>query len=57
MTDMGTGNAFGLMLMLVRFTVTPPAGALAFRVTVPVTIWPPLAFKGLRLKASEETAG
>jgi hypothetical protein len=44
-------------LVLVRLTVAPPVGALVFRVTVPVTIWPDAAFKGLRLKVSEETAG
>ena len=32
----GTGKMDGTVLT--RFTVSPPAGALAFRVTVPVTI-------------------
>jgi len=41
----------------VRLTVAPPAGALAFKVTVPVTIWPELAFKGFILKVREVTAG
>ena len=51
----GTGNALGLVLT--RFTVSPPAGAKAFRVTVPVTICPPVAFSGLRLNMSEDTTG
>ena len=54
----GSGNAAELGGMLVRLTVVPPGeGALAFKVTVPVTICPELAFNGFILKVREVTAG
>jgi hypothetical protein len=40
-------------LLLVRVTVAPPEGAAAFRVTVPVELFPPLTLVGF--KVSEES--
>jgi len=48
-----TGNALGLLLE--RFTVVPPAGALPVRVNVPVLICPEMTLAGL--KVSVETPG
>jgi hypothetical protein len=47
-TVAGTGTAAEL---LIRLTGNPPAGAAAFRVTVPVDIWPPVTLEGLNASA------